>query len=869
MNCLLAIMAVAGVWGGPLRPLLCPPPREVHWGTGEVRLGPRILLVVGERAAPPEQYAAEQLAADLERRFGVRPEVWRKADRLPADTDAIVLGRPVANAAAAALCRAAQVTVTAQAPGPEGYVIRTLQLPEGARILIAAADASGTLYGAFTAMQLFSGAKGAPVWPEVSIDDAPVMRTRAQTGIVRKLTPEARERLDWWARWRLNAGYYEIYSDQREVPAEVKEIARECERRGIFLWGCLSNWRTNDRLGRPLCPSNSDDIKLLRDQAQQLVDHGCRGLIFLFDDIPAVATRHAESCAECKRRFGDLAGMQVGLMQPVLEVARRNKIERVMMCPTAYYAGWQTRNAGGFSGVEYYRKLAAAPELQDVLMYHCQFRAERIKEVEAAGLRHYVWWNNGVYSLQRQSRNRGLKGVWGGFPELQWGWYMAGWKTGEGPQWTEEVDRELRSLPDRTREAWLCSSGDSVLATWGTWCWDPARWDRKGARRGIARALLGEGAEAPYQQWEDSVRPLAIRLGEGLSAERWRQAAGREELLAQLEEQLRPAEQALARLRSLEERCLGTPQAPFATPAMTARVLNRMAGDVTALKQKLAEGREDRPRVQIDRIRERRVEGRRSYEQRFYLRRFWTEYALRYCVDETPEGKFQRTKWHFGSGVGMLGPSHRNWYDAGFVDVQINGRSLDGWRARVRAVGPKGREEAAQVTWDTDAAKVALTLMPLPSDGLLVDVALEPRAEINSIVAQLFAIPGAGSNEISDQDKWLATAQRTVQHTANVKLDLATEKWVLLYDRKYDVPFDGAEGPCAFLVPDKAQSAAVNLTSYVVTAAISFAPDTRHFRLGLWDLHGARNAQGLEYFKANAAKLAAEVRNQELPTSSD
>ena len=68
---------------------------------------------------------------------------------------------------------------------------------------------------------------------------------------------------------------------------------------------------------------------------------------------------------------------------------------------------------------------------------------------------------------------------------------------------------------------------------------------------------------------------------------------------------------------------------------------------------------------------------RRSASGAWQIGDFWSRYTLRYSQTTDADGTKHRSQWHFGSGLGMLGPSYRNWYDAGFIDVLVDGQSLD------------------------------------------------------------------------------------------------------------------------------------------------------------------------------------------------
>ncbi len=686
------------------------------------------------------------------------------------------------------------------------------------------------------------------------------MITRAYTGCSRDVTPAGIANLDWMTRCRLNTGYYEMYADQGqlEVPDVVADLVRECDRRGITLFGCLSNWRTEKHLKRELCPSNAADVALIEGQLEQFAARGCHALVFLFDDIVDSTVCHTATCAACKTAFGDLAGVQNAWIRKMAAVAAKHGITRLLACPTPYFRGWEKCCSGKLDGVAYYAKFAQGAEFATVQQYFCPFSPAEVAAAEKAGLRNFVWWQNGCYGLPGISEAVKALGLWGGAPQVAWGWYGAEWKSGEGPLTSAETLADLRSLPDRTKHVWLCAGGDLTFAVWGAYCWNPAQYAPDATERIVIEALLGPGTYEPYAALEREARTWAYRF----AGDRHPLAApGGTTQDTELAALAASATTARQQFNLIRDRTAATrPRPALLPPAPLKATLARLEGDVTLLERALDQGRTGRVGVTVTPFSTNPDGTGVRHQADLTIRGFLDAYALRYAIHEEPTGQFRRCQWHFGAGLGKRAPSYRNWYDAGFLDVEVNGVSLDTCKAEFRVDKDATGHERIVGRWDATPATVTLTFDLTKSGALVIDGAVEPKGAVEKLEVKLWCIPSAGSGDWKDLDRWLATSSREVQHTQSVKLDPATERWCLYYDRTYDVPHDKAEGPCALMfVPAQVSGVAVDLQPYVVGTRLEYPAVTRAFRLAIWDLHGLRNADALNCFRQRTAEFAADL----------
>lgn len=866
LTALAALVAAAASFGeaSDILPLVVPRPQRCLVGGARLALPAEVVVVVGENATPMELYAAQMFARDLKTRLR-----WPGRIVTPRETGAsrasVFLGCTSANPE---LWRLARRIVGNRVPSytnraiPGSYTLRRCLSGDRLALLIAGADPSGALYGSSTLLQLLERRGNSLALPDpLEVVDAPALETRAYTGSPRDVSEGSLATLDWLAWCRLNACYYEIYGDQgqNEVPPVIADLARECDRRGITLYGCVSNWRTELFLKRQLCASRQEDLQLIEGLFTQLAERGCRALIFLFDDLTQESVCHTETCADCKRVFGDLASTQVFWVRKMVEVGKRRKITRFLFCPTPYYRGWEKSYGGKLDGVAYYRRFAEAADLSGVQMYHCPFSAKEVTAVEKAGLRNFVWWQNGVYSLPALSEPLKALGLWGGFPQIAWGWYGTEWKAGRGLVTPPETLKELRTLPLRTRYAWLCNGGDLPWAVWGAYCWNPQEYDPETTERTLVDKLFGEGTYEPYARIEEQSRKWAYRFaGNAQSA----LGTGDNEptrILADLETS---AEEARQQLALFKERTEGQQSRPAILPEEKVKsYLKQLEGDVALLDRKLEQGKAGRTTVVAPPL-SKQAEGQGfRFESKMTVSDFLTSYVLRYAIHEEPEGVYRRCQWHFGSGLGKTAPSYRNWYDAGFIDVEVDGKSLEACKASFTSVKGERGSERLVGRWDGATAMVTLTFDLSKSGALIIDGQVAPKQELHSLRVVLWCIPGAGWGEWKDMDKWLTTPTRDVQHDQRVKLDPAKEDWVLYYDKTYDVPRDKAEGPCAMMfVPSQVSDVEVDLAGYVVTTFLTYPRECRRFRLAVWDLHGMKNEEAVRYIKTAGQAMVKELR---------
>jgi len=444
--------------------------------------------VVKRVAGPTVDYAASELCKDLADRVGLSASV---AEAQPAPRAKLV------------------VEITREESEPEGYVIGSRT--EGDRLVytVAGHDSHGILYGTFAVAQAIEEATvaaRAPAAPaSLSIADAPQMATRLLPTQFYNMSADDPKRtqklaiLDWVARWRLNGVWRGLDASEAELAA----YAAETERRGITLFGVLGFLRlrnpTKGSKDVELCASDPSDLAYVRTLFEKGARAGCRGLAFLFDDLPKPMYLHHERCPHCKSRFGSTSEWQLPFIKVAVNVARKHGIEKVIVCPTPYSQG----SAQRFADQRYFETLCAPDFMEDVLVFHCDFYTDNIHKLQQRGLRNYIWWNNGLWTTTHY-----FDGVYMGLPRIFHIWY--GCKSGPTtiPEPKPEALESLKRLPEVARHVYPAPTGSFAgKALGGSLAWSP-RWTvehEMTVRRRVAELIFGRDAWPHYSAWESNL----------------------------------------------------------------------------------------------------------------------------------------------------------------------------------------------------------------------------------------------------------------------------------------------------------------------------------------------------------------------------
>jgi len=832
----LAFLAPGAVFAdGQLSAQLRFPPVELEAAPDGAPIGS---VTIVASANPVAQYAAHWLKGEIKLLFGKEAAVARVAPD-PLAGDVVFLCH---TPSAGAVKRFAP-ELAGKLAGPESFAIKLLRR-DGARVVVVCgADGPGALYGAqllADIMRVMGGALPA----SLEAADHPEMRVRGKAGGVHQYDETQLARLDWFARWRLNGVYYEVMGDkgQKDIPDYIARLAVECDRRGIILYGAVSQHRTGNYLKASLCPSNPAHTAYIDRLYEGLCRNGVQGLLLNCDDIPPEDTRHAKLCPKCSKRFKDLADIQIFWLDRMVKTGRKSGIKNYLVGPTPYLADLSSHVPGGFDTLGYFKKLGAFCAANNISIYHCAAREKTIGPVLNAGVTRYAWWYNGVWPLRNivgESCKR-LPGGYYGFSRLDWGWEMVEWTAGAGLRARSDALDTLRGLPKLTREAWLCGSDP---AQWGMYLWRPSRADPGRIFRRSVEARLGPEAFGPYMQWQEPVQRWAMRCNAG-KVEPGPPSENPDSMAKALERDARQAATAAQRLKAMTGPIV---QQGNRGGQRRDDVLKMMAAEAKKLSD-LA-NRLRRGGVRVSRGYELAIPRRGIFklQRDMTVSTPWVAYTLRYCSYKERDGSYRRGAGHSGCDLGMPGPSAQNWYSSGFMDVELDGHSLDATHAEWAKVKTEDGRAALEGTWKTPRGTVRIVLTVARDKGLEIIGRLGDDVTAKKVVVPLLAYPA--TYQVPDKARRLVTAKRTVKAPAKCDLDRVSENVVVLYDANYDVPHPKASGPCALrFEPGKPRHARVDLGTYGVRINLNYS-GARSFRVFLYDYAGCTNAEVLAYYR--------------------
>lgn len=280
---------------------------------------PRVLNVA---CSPDHEAAIEVLSKDLTR-HGVRLR------RVESASASFVMGVPSSDATVADACQAIGVAMGPKDPGASGYKI--VVTPE--KILLAANDAAGVLYGAQTLRQLVrSGTEGAEI-AAVSITDWPDMKFRGfyvESALGRADGEELRRLIrDTYSYFKANVLIVEVrwpHVRWRSHPEVAGRDARPVEELAalaayarryhlqfipvVYTYGKTDDlfashpeiaedlaWRQKKQMHGAYCPNRPQTYALIFDMMQEIIDATrCRAMHIGHDEIEGMAI-----CPACRK----------------------------------------------------------------------------------------------------------------------------------------------------------------------------------------------------------------------------------------------------------------------------------------------------------------------------------------------------------------------------------------------------------------------------------------------------------------------------------------------------------------------------------------------------------------------------------------
>ncbi len=468
-------------------------------------------------STPTLAYAAGRLIDELHRLHGTEATV----EAVPPDFDgvpddaAVFLGRVGGGWPPPEWCRRQGIPLPDAEGLGDGY--RIVVRADPLRVFVFAGTDVGVWYGACAWLDsLRSGADGQASAPVSDRSESPALALRFTRGLAPggrfSCIDDARPSLDWWARWRMNV----TCTGPMPEPL-LREFLAEAHRRGI---------RVLHSLGvRSLCAADDRAVAACAAEFEQFLRAGGDGVSALWDDLPHDRCRG--HCDRCRERFGpDSLPREIArVLEALCDVAEKRPVRPLILwCPPHYSENRYPEMADEV----FFREIGKSPAIQrQTHMYYCEFAPRPIAVLDRAGLRHRVWWYNGMRTVYHLCRHwptdpastlaiPGLKS----FAAPDFARFDMGWKTGVlvgedgrivAP--AEAVWQALRTVPDRYEGFYPCMDQHPYHgAVAALYALAPPRFSQAEADRIVFRAIFGPGSAGAAREWSDLYNDLQVRL---------------------------------------------------------------------------------------------------------------------------------------------------------------------------------------------------------------------------------------------------------------------------------------------------------------------------------------------------------------------
>ncbi|MFA7175353.1 MAG: glycoside hydrolase family 20 zincin-like fold domain-containing protein [Kiritimatiellia bacterium] len=474
---------------------IVPQPKELRDQGRECRLATaadKAVIVLGAQAGDTERAAAERLQKLVLRRFKIQLEIAGEADASLGQKQQILLGLPSTHARLTAALASKSVSFSAEALGPDGYLLEMMPASGGDTVIIAGGGARGVLYGQEVFFDLLGRRGTEIVFPAVSVRDWPSIPWRGWPHFVlaHHLEPGA---MDAYVRARLN------FTDVRDNPQHMKDslvakarsalmgcpagipIDKEpmgqfianAHRHGFFVYGTVA------------CAVTPERYEQVLGTYRELLALGVDGLWISFDDSGT-----GSSPCEVIRRVLAL-GVEHGISGRAIAITPPNKEYKTIDRPLN-------------------REMAAVPGMADATWFFTRVPcAADVAMARDIGLqRPPCWWHN-LVSVGSGFTHSGQifaplrEGSLPGYLELQP--LSSGWGR---PAY--DAIREAATQTD-TVMLWGLSWGYPIeyeLTALGYWAWDPQSHNWEDTRTAIYRHMYGPSGVADARFFDDQMKEL-------------------------------------------------------------------------------------------------------------------------------------------------------------------------------------------------------------------------------------------------------------------------------------------------------------------------------------------------------------------------
>jgi len=441
-------------------------------GAAPVAMARRVAVVIGEKAAEPEKFAASRLTYVLKKRFKIDVPVM--TDKTPVeDTDSLlVLGTLENNALLKSLKEKHAVKLDAlqgKDPMQDAFAIEVLKDGGQQVVLMIGATSRSTIYAQYAFLEAVTREGKGAVYPEMSVRDWSSLRYR-----------------DWWTT---DVSYYDDTDALDQVTYARANMTQLRSFSTAFAGGAANRDEVPDAVIREFWKRGMKPYGMVNgaigadghqrevDAAVEWLKQGCYGIYITFDDLGMGKDPEGlcnKITAVIKEHFGEVG----------------DRIAFVASCPDYFWLNsGNNRRIRGFrdcaDGIFYF----TGPP--DGAFIPRQF----FDQAREAGIKNHIWWHNfpcgarGFYSPVPKPRYYALLP----FNRNCWG----------------------RFTFDDLREGGECMTGMSaqnegfeLAALQLFWAWDPANYTYEKARTAIYRQRHGAAAVEAVRKLDDNMYAL-------------------------------------------------------------------------------------------------------------------------------------------------------------------------------------------------------------------------------------------------------------------------------------------------------------------------------------------------------------------------
>ncbi|UCD29997.1 MAG: hypothetical protein JSV03_05850 [Planctomycetota bacterium] len=454
---------------------LVPKPQQVQWSRAaplEVE-NDKVAIVTGEKAQPPEQYAAEMLQAHVAKRFKQQWPILSESREHKKYQILILLGRRTTHQMLNRLCSEHHISLDARTPGHDGYIIEFLQVKNRSIIIIGGSNPRGVIYGQDTLFQMLTKSNGRLVLTQASIKDRPSIpwRGRPQTTFMNYLRPGD---LDCHMESRINFidlrnNIYAFEPGAELDKVNISKVIKEAHGRGLIVYGTVN------------CGVKAHEYPDVIGTFKEFICLGVDGLWISFDD-------------KGPGEFPEL------IVNDVLDLGRQNGItgSRIAIAPPK----------GSYQNIitDFNRCIMAIPDMENALWFWTRWPSERsLQNARSIGLKcKPAWWHNWPRLYAHHSYIEP--------PSMAVGWHAPSYQT------LADAGRYADAIMPWGGNAW---GQYYVIPVIGWWGWNPKGHKWETTRQRIYDIVFGPGQVVKAMTFDDTLIRTKSLLRYSSPGDKW------------------------------------------------------------------------------------------------------------------------------------------------------------------------------------------------------------------------------------------------------------------------------------------------------------------------------------------------------------